>query len=112
MTATLAAIWKVGAAPILEAIEALTSDQATRETVRCIANPDRPGESVPDLTGNARLPDGPATAVDRKLVVGAVLLLVAGITVPLIAGATAEIILTNEIAIAALVVTTSALRKS
>jgi hypothetical protein len=46
----------------------------------------------------------------RYLVVSGAIVLSAGITVPLFAGATAEIILTNQVAIAALIVAVAALR--
>jgi hypothetical protein len=51
-------------------------------------------------------------AVNGRLILAAALLLAAGAGIPLLAGATAEIILTNEIAVAALTVAVAALLKS
>jgi hypothetical protein len=98
---------------IIDAIRLLTSDPATFENLRRIA--DDPGvsaETIREATSKARLSGGGTSAADGKLIAALVLLLAAGIMVPVLTGPAIQVILTNEIAIAALAVAVAALRKS
>jgi hypothetical protein len=98
---------------IIDAIRALTSDPATFEELRRIAdNPGLSAETIREVTRKARLSGGDTAPSDGKLIVGVLLLLAAGIMVPVLAGAALQVILTNEIAIASLAVAVAALRKS
>ena len=112
ITAVVTAVRQAGSGPIGEAVRAATSDPAIFRTLRRIA--DDPGlspEAIRNATRKARLSGGAASTADGKLIIALILLLAAGIAVPLLAGAAAEVILTNEVAIAALAVSVAALRK-
>jgi hypothetical protein len=113
VTAVVTALREAGSGPIRETVRAVTSDPAIFKTLRRIA--DDPGlspETISNVTRNIRLSGGAASTADGKLIIAAlVLLLAAGIAVPLLAKAAAETILTNEVAISALAVSIAALRK-
>jgi hypothetical protein len=116
ITAVVTAVRQAGSGPIGDAVRAATSDPAIFRTLRRIA--DDPGlspEAIRNATRRARLSGGAASIADGKLIIALILLLAAGIAVPLLAGAAAgaaaEVILTNEVAIAALAVSVAALRK-
>jgi hypothetical protein len=113
VTAVLTALREAGRGPIGEAVRAATSDPAIFRALRRIADdPGLSNESIRNVTQNARLSGAAASTAEGKLIIAAlILLLAAGIAVPLLAGAATEVILTNEIAIAALAVSVAALRK-
>jgi hypothetical protein len=114
--AVQSAVKDAGPVPILAAIVAATSDQAILETLRRIAeNPGPPDEAVSRAASQLQEETGARRPVDRKLLLAATALVVAcgsGVGIPLVVGAgTAEIIFTNEVAIASIVVAIAALRK-
>jgi hypothetical protein len=74
--------------------------------------PDLQSEAARRLIGKTPPTGNTGRALNKRLILAAALLLAAGIAVPVLAGATAEIILTNELAIAALVVAVAAMLRS
>ena len=110
----LVAFRSVGVGPIEEAANALLRDASSSEILRRLTERERPPELtglVDRVTGEIPPSDGAARPALGPLVLAGALLLAAGVVLPLIAAATIEIILTNEVAIAAVVVGVAALMK-
>jgi hypothetical protein len=115
--AVLVAVRSVGVGPVGEAADAFLRDASSSQTLRRLTETERPPEltGLADrVTGKITPSDGAAGPALGPLVLAGALLLAAaaGVVLPLIAAsAIPEIILTNEVAIAAVAVGVAALMK-
>ena len=105
----------IGTEQITRAVNEVLSDPSIRKTLHQIANnAPQMDEVVDQATSKITPTDDPNRGTLRRLVLGSAILIAAGagVIVPLVAGvAMAEVILTNEVAIAAVAIGAAALIK-
>jgi hypothetical protein len=105
------ALAKAGTEAIMPTVKDVLADPSAVERLRDILSRPSPAEEVTERIVS-QIPDAhKRQSTVRTLVIAGTLLLAAGAAIPLVAGAAAETILTNEIATAALVAATAALLK-